>query len=135
MSLVVEESRYDRQARWGRTLNFVAKTYKHIRNLEPVVAINYNDEEPPNEKLTYDSINFLVDVDNATQKAIGNDPFLYAEWVKLVNGEEVNSGLISRLANKLGRCFEARELHPGKYFRTIKRNSPGIPRVPLPVAA
>jgi hypothetical protein len=135
MSLVVNESRHDRQAKWGRTLNFVAKTYNHIRNLEPIVAINYNDEEPPNAKLNYDSIAYLIDVDNAVQKSISNDPSLYAEWLKLVNGEAVGSGLISRLANKLGRCFEARELHPVKYFRTIKRNSPGIPRVPLPVAA
>jgi hypothetical protein len=119
------------QKKWVRVFYEVSRAYADIHSLSPIAAICYDDEAKPNRKLGPDVINFLVDVERATRKALENDGNLLKQWKTLVFEEtQVPNG--ATIANRCGRLYEIRRLRPIDYFRRIKKNAPGIRRVPLP---
>jgi hypothetical protein len=121
-------SRDDRRARWGILVNQVSQAYCDILSLPCLVAVTYDEEVKPNRELTAVHIEYKADVENAVAKGIGNDQYLFKQWVALVESDcetdSPNSDVMLRLALKLGPIFEQRELQPSRYFKRIKKGRP-----------
>lgn len=122
------------QKRLTRHFFEVASLYARIKCLPPITAVNPDDEGVPNRQLNAEAIEFIVDVEAATTKALDGDPNLIKQWETLAyqEGQCTNA---AKIASRCGRIYERRKLLPNAYFRYVKRNPPGIPRVPLPAKA
>jgi len=96
----------------------VLEAYAAIRELPPVIAINY-DPEARSQKLTADSIHYLADVELATKKAL-KTPELFARWKALVNEQPIGPELKARIVSACGEEYIRRKLTPVDYFRHIK---------------
>ncbi len=125
---VNELSRDERRVKWGVIVNQVAQGYFDILSLWPIVAVNYDDEARPNRELSAVHLEYKADVENAVDKAIGNDQVLLKSWISLLESDcetdSPASDVMLQLAIKLGPIFERHGLQPGLYFRRIKKGRP-----------
>jgi hypothetical protein len=129
--LIVIESE---QKRLTRHFFEVVTAYVRIRSLSPITAVNPDDEGVPNKQLNASGIEFLVDVELATKKALNNEPYLLRQWETLAY-QEAQVPDATKIAHRCGRIYERRKLLPNAYFRRVKSNPPGIPRISLAKAA
>jgi hypothetical protein len=114
-------NQYEQQKQWRTLFHRVLEAYIEARNLPAICAVVYDDEIPPNRKLSVHSIHFVTDIEHAIAKATGDDTGLRELWWRLVDGEELSSAAAARLAVKAGRIFDIRGLSPHLYFRNVKR--------------
>jgi hypothetical protein len=119
------------QKRLTRHFFEVVTAYVRIRSLSPITAVNPDDEGVPNKQLNASGIEYLIDVELATKKALNDDPYLLRQWETLAY-QEAQVPDATKIAHRCGRIYERRKLLPNAYFHRIKSNLPGIPRVPLP---
>jgi hypothetical protein len=103
----------------------VAKAYTTIKNSHPVVASNPDTDAPSQSRpLTFAGIEYAVDVDNATETALKDQPRLQAAWFQLIAGDTtVDPTLAIRIIRACGTVYDSRGLDPGEYFRSIRRGS------------
>jgi hypothetical protein len=102
----------------AKTFWSVARAYSEALEAHPVVALNYNDEEPPNRRLGPALIEFKVDCERIAKKALGNDQGLYANWLKLIDGQDVPNA--NHIIRRVGNAFMKAQLVPWLYFRKIR---------------
>jgi hypothetical protein len=119
------------QKRLTRHFFEVVSAYVRIRSLSPITAVNPDDEGVPNKQLNASAIEYLVDVEAATKRALNNDTNLLQQWETLAY-QEAQVPNATKIASRCGRIYERRKLLPHAYFHRVKSNPPGIPRVPLP---
>jgi len=100
----------------------VTKAYLHIKQLSPLIACQADPNDPTSrsEKLTTDAINFAVDVERSTERALSDSPELQAVWFRLVAGETVAPKLAKQTTILCGRVYSANKLEPWRYFRHNK---------------
>jgi len=108
-----------------RLVNSVADAYRQIKQLPVLCATDY-DPTPATRprRLSPDSIDFLVDVENGVRDACNGDSELLASWARLLEDDSVIGQSDAKAVRRLARVFEARHLHPGQYFKIIRRGSP-----------
>lgn len=121
-------SRQELAALYADTCGAVLKAYREIRQLQPVVASSIDPDEAGNRKLTPIGIEFCIDCENATKKALERHPELVDVWMRIVREEPVDVKLESKIAWLCGKVYVARKLHPARYFKVQKfyRNKPEV---------
>jgi hypothetical protein len=89
-----------------------------IRSLAPIVSSNPDpDPVKRNEKLTYNLIDWIVDIENATLKALENQPGLQQAWFAIAMESAVNVNDRHETLQRCGRVYAHRELAPWQYWR------------------
>lgn len=111
-------SDFERQRGARRCFKQVVEAYVNARNTPPIVAISY-DPSRRNHKLDAHTIHYLCDVENASRQALGKSRELFHQWQRLVRGEDVPNA--NSIITRCGRLYQARQLAPHLYFRTVKR--------------
>jgi hypothetical protein len=109
--------------KWRKTFWQVSDFYLDARNTPSLCAINY-DETVPNRRMGANLIHFIVDCENATKKALDNDPELLERWQTIIEKEKDVPGSAS-IISKCGRLYSIRKLIPSDYFRVIRKGRPG----------
>ena|ERR1700727_1157737 len=117
-------SRDERRVRWGQIVNQVAAAYADICSLPCISAFTYDPDERPNRELSAVHIEYKADVENAVDKAIGNDRELFKQWIALVEGNNPSSDAMLKLSVAIGPAAERNGLAPGIYFRRIRKGRP-----------
>jgi len=105
----------------------VARAYKQAKGLPLLCATDY-DPAPVTQsrKWTPQSCEFCIDVENAIRKITGNKPdadVLLEAWNRLQKDDAVIGKDGARLIRLAAPIFNARGLHPAKYFRIIRHGS------------
>jgi hypothetical protein len=128
-------SAYEQQKRWTTIFYQVIAAYYDVLCTSPLVACNYDDEVRP-RRLGPGLQHFKIDVDNATAKALENNPVLLEQWEQLVNEEPVPPNTAESIARKCGRIYQARHLSPAIYFAHVRKGRPDRrSKLPTEVAA
>ena len=99
--------------------NKVIEGYASCRELPPVVAIQYDDTQPVNPKLTPQIIEYLVDVEHATHAALDHLG-LFPTWEQMLNCETVPINKRAQVTDRCARVYIRRKLQPFDYFRPAK---------------
>ena len=100
------------------------RAYRETRELPPLAAASFDPDGHGNRKLTATGIEYVCDVENATKKALDNNPELLKAWSQIVNGETVPEKLESKIAWACGKLYAARKLRPRQYFRVNLHPTP-----------
>jgi hypothetical protein len=108
---------FENQKRENGTFWNVIETYIGIRQRHPLAAINLDPLAPPT-KLSFDLVDFLVDVELATGRVL--TPALYLLWQQLIEGEKIPAASERVIIARCSRIYSERGLLPVKYFRRIK---------------
>jgi hypothetical protein len=111
-------SHYQREREKRRVFDQVIQAYLELSEYQPLVAINC-DEFARTYKRSVEVSHFLCDVELATKRASAT-PDLYLKWQSLITGEQVEHETAAHIVNRCARIYQARELAPRLYFRTIK---------------
>ena len=111
-------SEYEKQRNARHYFWRVINGYIDVRNTPPLTAINY-DPSIRNPKLGADLIHFIVDVENASKKALGDNAVLLEQWQRLVRGDTVPNA--ASIIQKCARIYRARSLAPTDYFKFVKK--------------
>lgn len=112
-------TRAELQDHYQNVFSAVVAEYVKLRALSPVVASVVDPEGiGKSAKLSYDAINHIVDIENATTKALENRLDLQAAWFCLALGEAVAPKLARETVTRCGRLYVARELAPWYYHRS-----------------
>lgn len=93
----------------------VTEAYERTRRLSPVAA-HQTDPTSHSKRLLPDSVNFVVDIQHATEKALESRLDLQDAWFKIVAGEPVEAKTTREVISRCGRLYSARKLQPWKYF-------------------
>jgi hypothetical protein len=109
---------YERQRNARHYFKRVIEAYIDVQNTPCIAATSY-DPFVRNPKLGADLIHYIVDVENASKKALGNSPSLFEQWQRMVDGESVTNA--ASIVARCARLYQARQLAPTDYFRVIKR--------------
>jgi hypothetical protein len=123
-------SDYQQQRHWKSVFYQVVGTYLEILATPPIIASDPDDEARP-RKLGPKLIEYKIDIELATKRALGNDITLLQHWESIVFGEKVEASLAEHIARKCGKTYAARKLSPFDYFKFIRKGTPGIKRVPV----
>jgi hypothetical protein len=102
----------------------VTKAYRVIRSAHPLAASNPDLLSPPNKRLTFNSIDFKVDVERATAFALGgpNQAVLLRAWFNLVAEKpDVDPGIVQEVISRASVVYKDRSLDPADYFRPIRK--------------
>jgi hypothetical protein len=100
----------------------VAQSYVETKNLSPVTASNPDIDAPLSKKLSFIAVDFLVDVERATEQALKDFPDLQKTWFQLVNGDlNVDPKLAEITIRLTAMVYHERSLDPALYFRTLRR--------------
>jgi hypothetical protein len=111
-------SRQERFELYSRAFLSVTQVYREIRELPLITAFSLDPDERGGEKLTPLGIEFCVDIENATKKALENNPELLKVWMQLVRDDAAaDEKLERRVIWQCGKMYVARKLRPGQYFR------------------
>ncbi|WP_158788591.1 hypothetical protein [Granulicella sp. L46] len=117
-----------KESRWEwelRLVQSVSDAYKQVRQLPVLCATDYNPSPPTrSRRVSPDSVHYEIDVLHAVTFACNGDAEMLASWERLVEDDTVVSNKEAKLIRRLARVFEARGLHPGQYFRIVRRGSP-----------
>jgi hypothetical protein len=107
------------------TFERVQKMYAEIRQSEPIGAssVYFQLGESRGQRLTAASINFCIDAERATAKALENNRALMDVWQKLLIGESVELDAASTVIRLCGELYVQRGLEPTQYFRHIKKRA------------
>jgi hypothetical protein len=130
-------SSYEERVRQKSTFDSVVRAYVDILGLSPLTARDYDEEVHP-RKLVPAYIDYAVDIEHATAKALKNDAALMRQWEQnvtdLYNGSaaaHVSYGII----RDCGRIYRARKLHPAIYLKKIRKGRPDRRSANLPIEA
>jgi hypothetical protein len=109
------DTEIEKEQRDSRYFSAVIKGYQVLAENQPLVAVNY-DPQGVRHKLTPDVVNFLADVEMATERAL-KTPELLKLWKAVVAEEQVATSAIRRIARLCGRLYRSRGLAPIDYWR------------------
>jgi hypothetical protein len=116
----------------------VATAYRDLISLSPAVARNYDSEVHP-RKLVPEYINYKVDLQHATSKALKYNPELIRQWENAIldnTDDEFNFSRISYgIVRDCARVYQARKLHPAIYLKKIRKGRPDRRSAKLPIEA
>jgi hypothetical protein len=101
-----------------------------------MVARNYDEEVHP-RKLVPGFVDYKIDLQHATTKALKNNPDLIRQWDDAVSeniGDDFNSSRLSYgVVRDCARIYQARKLHPAIYLKKMRKGRPGRYPAKLPV--
>jgi hypothetical protein len=97
----------------------VIAAWVKIKNRDPLAASS-PDRDKRNEKLSYPMIDWAVDIENATLKALANLPELQQAWFAIALEEPVTVNDRYEVLQRCGRVYAFRELTPWQYWRRNK---------------
>jgi hypothetical protein len=98
--------------------------YAELRQSEPTGAsdIYFELGERRSQRLTPNGVEFCIDVEHATTKALEGNPALMDVWKKLLTGESgVEIDTATTVTRLCGELYIQRGLEPGEYFRHVKK--------------
>jgi hypothetical protein len=112
---------YEEQKRLKGIFDSVIAAYLDIASLSPLVACSYDDEHR-SRKLGPELIHYKADIENATSKALKNNPDLIRQWEDAVFDEATN--VSPAIVRECGRVYSARKLQPHIYLKKIRKGRP-----------
>ena len=74
--------------------------------------------------LRYNWVQYKIDIERAIEHALKEMPdsaALFEAWIRFVKNQDVIDVPCARAIVALGPVFKSRGLHPGEFFRTIRR--------------
>lgn len=111
-------SRSELSALHADVFKAVIAAYVKTRELQPVIASRIDpDPSSRSQKLTATAIEFCIDIEHATEKALANEPVLQKAWFALALEEPVDPEIERRVIERCGRVYFARRLAPWLYWR------------------
>ncbi len=111
-------SKADLLAYYANSFTATVEEWSRIRQLSPIVASTFDpDGLDRSKRLTYDLIDYLTDIERATETALKDEPALQTVWFQLAHGEAANPKLTTRIIERCGRIYAARRLEPWKYHQ------------------
>lgn len=120
----VRWTRQERAAYHDKSTVAVIEAYVRIRQLEPVVSSNPDpDPNTRREKLTYGLIDWIADIEMATEQALKDRIDLQSAWFSMALDESVDLRLRSEVVSRCGRVYVGRGLEPWKYWRRKSRRA------------
>lgn len=115
-------TKQEQNAYYEKAAIAVIEAYARIRQLSPVVASNLDpDPVKRSEKLTYNLLDWCVDIESGTAKALVNLPELQRVWFEIAFGNPVAAGQRNEVLQRCGRIYAARGLEPWRYWRRSTR--------------
>lgn len=112
-------TRAELDAHYQKVFHAVVAEYVKLKALSPIVASSIDpDGIGKSTKLTYGNIDYIVDIESATEKALENRLDLQATWFCLALGEAVAPKLARETISRCGRLYVARGLAPWKYHKS-----------------
>lgn len=134
----VSDREYQERCRLKGIFEAVATAYRDLISLSPAVARNYDSEVHP-RKLVPEYINYKVDLQHATSKALKYNPELIRQWENAIldnTDDEFNFSRISYgIVRDCARVYQARKLHPAIYLKKIRKGRPDRRSAKLPIEA
>ena len=111
-------SRAGLQAHYANSFTATVAEYIRIRQLSPVVA-HQIDPHPVvrSVRLSYDHIDYAVDIERATETALRDQPALQAVWFELALNRPANPKLAHQCIQACGRVYAGRRLEPFRYYQ------------------
>jgi hypothetical protein len=129
---------YEERCRLKTLFEAVVTAYRDLLSLSPMVARNYDEEVHP-RKLVPGFVDYKIDLQHATTKALKNNPDLIRQWENAIfnnTDDEFNFSLISyAIVRDCARIYQARKLHPAIYLKKIRKGRPDRRSAKLPVEA
>lgn len=111
-------SRAERDQHYSDVFRSVVQQYVEIVQLPRVSAIQIDRDAPSrSRRLTSDDIHFKIDVERATEYALGGRPELEPVWFRLAANEiGIDQQQAAAVIHLCGRLYAARRLEPSKYY-------------------
>lgn len=114
----VWRSQQERELYYERVALVVIEKYVEVRSLSPLVAsIIDPDHAGKSTKLTFNHLDYIADIEMATERALAHLPNLQAAWFALAKGDPIAADLRTDVLQRCGRIYAARRLEPWKYWR------------------
>jgi hypothetical protein len=111
-------SRADLQAHYANSFTATVAEYVRIKQLSPIVASVYDPEGfGRSERLTFDLIGYICDIERATETALRDQPALQAVWFQLALNRPADPKLAHQCIQACGRVYSGRRLEPFRYYR------------------
>jgi hypothetical protein len=121
---------YEQRKQWQAVFYSVISAYRDLLSLSAMTARNYDEHVYP-RKLIPDAINYKVDIQNATAKALKNNQELILQWEDAAFDEGFN--VSPSIVRECARVYSARELQPQIYLKKIRKGRPDRNPAKLPV--
>jgi len=108
----------EEERRHKEVFQSVLQGYRAATCLPPTTAREIDPAPTSRPKwITETQIDYKIDVQKATEKAIGGDPKLEAAWFDLLDNLPVAENLAHTVITKCGRLYRSRGLSPALYFQ------------------
>ena len=117
-----KRTRQEQAAYFERAALAVIEVWARIRQLEPVASSNPDpDPTKRSQRLTYSLIDWIADIELATEKALADRPDLQSVWFAIALEKPVNMRQRNETLQKCGRIYAGLGLEPWKYWRRSTR--------------
>lgn len=114
----VRRTKQERALYYEKAALAIIAEYARVRQLSPIAASNMDpDPVRHSDKLTYALIEWLADVELATEAALANLPELQHAWFQLALEEPIPAAQKNEVCFRCGRVYAARHLEMWKYWR------------------
>ena len=100
----------------SRYFDSVVTACRECRDRSPLVAVRYDETQPPNPRLSPQDIEFIVDVEKASHAAL-DGVNLFPVWEAMLHGETVPMNRRAQVTDRCARVYIRRDLLPFEYFR------------------
>jgi hypothetical protein len=118
---------YEERCRLKTLFEAVVTAYRDLLSLSPLVARDYDSEVHP-RKLLPGFVDFKIDIQHATSKALKNDEDLIRQWENAIFNNTDDEFNFSRLSygvvRDCARIYQTRKLHPAIYLKKFRKGRP-----------
>jgi len=106
----------------NETFQKVQQTFLTLRNSEPIGCSNiyFEPGEQRGMRLTTTGIEFCVDVERTTNRALEGETALKQTWARMLLGLDVDRQLANIVIQRCGEQYVRLGLSPTQYFRRNK---------------
>lgn len=99
----------------------VLNAYVRVTELPLLAVMNYDPDAPQQHTLGRASLDFKLDVEQATEEALDGFPALQQAWISLALGEKVPAATQRAVVTKCGKAYQKSHCDPNVYFHHFRR--------------
>ena len=111
-------SRAEMLAAWSDVFKAVVVEYVRLKSLCPIVSMTWDPlVSDRSQRLSCESIDYICDIEHATESALKDRPELQKTWFQLALKQPADPTLCQQCIEATGRIYTARRLAPWQYWR------------------